>query len=346
VLARPGDWSIGAWGGLAPDLFTTRPMLRPGGGPILAYQRGWASWSVVGEVLGAEGGLDRAGVLALARAAFDFGFEVSGRLDAQLADAEGNVGLADGAVFTRITPTPTFRVDAFYDAFSSLRYQRTEALDPAVRRFAERVDSLGVADVVVDDQVDDSLNHLVGLTPRWRSPTDVALELSARARYRYHLDPLNRYWRVGPSIGLLGLLDDRLELYVDGYATDRDTGLAYDTGLTTFLELGRDRALALDTSGRLLLDPAYEGETGWYTDLFVDWLAPGNVVLVAGVSYTYEPDPVIDDVGIGAFVRAQQTFRPGRERPQITPVISRVDDELDEPEVADAPAEDDDLRAQ
>lgn len=314
VLGRMGPWELGAWGGLAPDLFTTAPALRPGGGPILAWQQGRASWSVVGEVVGAEGGLDRAAVLAQARASFAPVLHLSGRLDAQLVD--GAPALADGAVFVRLHPGDVFRLDTFYDAFSSLRYLQTQALDPAVQRFAERADAAGALTLVDEELIDPRLNHLVGTTARVRTPGQVGLRVEGRARVRHHEDPLNRYARVGPAVALVGLADDRLEVIADGYATWRDTGLGTEAGLITFVEVGRDRALAVDTSGRVLFNPAYGGEPGWYADGFVDWLAPGMVTMSAGLSWTYEPDPLLDDVGIGAFLRLQQTFRPRRGEPQ------------------------------
>ena len=44
-------------------------MLRPGGGPILAWDRPTVQASVVGEILVAAGGIDRLGLLTQARVA-------------------------------------------------------------------------------------------------------------------------------------------------------------------------------------------------------------------------------------------------------------------------------------
>ena len=52
-------WDVGLWAGLAPDLFTTRPVVRPGAGPVLGWRTGSVQWSLVGEVLFFDGGLEQ-----------------------------------------------------------------------------------------------------------------------------------------------------------------------------------------------------------------------------------------------------------------------------------------------
>ncbi len=304
---KAGHLEVGAWGGAAPDLFTTRPEARFGGGPMVAFDRRAFSASAVGELLFAAGGLDRAAVLLLGGFSAAPVLELSGRLDLQLADAEGRLGLADGALEARSAPADGLRLHAIYDAFSTIRYLGTEALDPDVERWIERLQASGLSDAFVEDLADPRLYHLVGADGRWTGSGGPALpRFGAEARYRWHPDPELRYTRAGPSAALV---TDRAELTADlQLVLTEAQGLREDLGLSLLVEPTSDGALAIDTSARLLLEPAYEGTPGFYADLFVDWLAPAGFVLIAGASTIVEPLPVTDP-GFGAFVQVQHQVR-------------------------------------
>lgn len=304
VIGQTGPWSVGGWAGLAPDLFTTRPELRPGGGPMIAWVQGRGELTLVGEVLGAQGGLDRAGAIASGRLEGGNVWDVSGRLDWQFEDAAGRSGLADGAVFGQLRPTDAFRIDVLYNAFSSYRYQQTTLLDPTIQRFTTRVDALALALGVAEESEDPTIHHMVGLTPRVHTRS---VDVSVLARARLASDPTQRYERVQPRVGFRGPLDGRLELQLDANLVHLDTGWSESAGPTVLLELAADRSLWLDGSVRAVLDPAYEG-VGGYADLFVDWMAPAGVLLMGGVAWEYEPVVELNDVGVTAYLRAQHSF--------------------------------------
>ncbi|MBW2257715.1 MAG: hypothetical protein JRI25_24380 [Deltaproteobacteria bacterium] len=298
-----GDWDLGAWLGFAPDLYTSRPALRFGGGPILAIERSWTQWSLVGEMLWADGALDRAGLLALGRVSADPTVEATARLDLQVTGAEGGSGLADGAVFLRWRPEEVLRVDALYDAYTSLRYLGTEDRDPDIRRFAARAEAAGVTEDIPQDGLDPTLYHLVGLSGTWEPPGSMGALVAVHTRYRHHEDPSRRLARVGPKLAVRGLAGERLDLAMDGNLRSFDGRLSGDAGFTVFLEPTPDRMLALDSSVRLLVDPeAYGGRPGWYADLFVDWVGPAGLVVIGGVDMLREWDGAFADVGYGAFL--------------------------------------------
>jgi hypothetical protein len=305
--ATNGDWTFGAWGGLAPDLFTTRPMLRPGGGPIVAWTRGRARASLVGEALFAGGGLDRAGLLALASLSGGPAFETNGRLDLQLADAEGRFGLSEGAVTARFRPSDDWRFLAGYDAYTSLRYLRTEGLDPDVRRFTERLDALGVQDAVLEDLYDPRAFHFASLDAQWQPAGGLPVpRVGLAARYRYHPDPALRYARIGPRAGWVA---DRIEVNADATWLRTDAGPQEELGVQILVEPTSDGRLALDGSVRAIVPPGgLSHGPGAYGDLFVDWLAPGGFVVIAGASALWEPSDVAD-LGLAGFVRVQHRLR-------------------------------------
>ncbi|MCB9684029.1 MAG: hypothetical protein H6738_01245 [Alphaproteobacteria bacterium] len=309
---RTGALELGVWGGEAPDLFTTRPAPRFGGGPILALQDRTVLLSAVGEFLVAEGGLDRAAVLVQGAFSAPPTLEVSGRLDAQVPD-DGGQWLSDGAVEARLRPADSVRLHALYEAFSTVRYLGTGALDPDVERWIRRLQDSGVADAFVEDLTDPRLYHLVGVDGRWQpAGSSVVPRIGLDARYRYHPNPDLAYVRVGPNAAAVA---ERFEVQADAQLVLTEAqGLREDLGLTLLVEPTSDGRFAVDTSARLLLEQDYAGKPGFYGDLFVTWLAPAGFVLVAGGSTILEPLPVTDP-GFGAFVQLQHWLTPSPRSP-------------------------------
>jgi hypothetical protein len=306
----PG-WDLGAWVGLAPDLFTTRPMLRPGFGPIVGYRGSWLQLSLVGEVLLWDGGLDRAAALAQARIASEPGWAANARLDVQLADSEGRAGLADAAVMARWRPASSLRLDVLADAYSSLRYLRSEQLDPSLRRFEARIDALGLGEGITQDKRDDRLFQLYGANARWSPGGRVAPYVDVLGRTRWHAEPELRFSRVGAGAGLF-LMDGAVEVGVDGNAMTFGGEPQGDAGLRVAVWPWPEGGVGADASVRALVHPAYDGRLGWYGDLFVDVSLTGPVDLMAGASMSAEPDLDRLDVGYTGFVRLAARFRGGR----------------------------------
>ncbi|MCA9566992.1 MAG: hypothetical protein KC656_04080 [Myxococcales bacterium] len=315
VLHRVGDLELGVWGGLAPDLFTTAPRVRPGFGPMVVYTTSTVRASLVGEVVAADGGLDRAGTLVTARWAPARLLAVDGRLDLELASAEGGPHLADGRLGATYQPTDAVRFGVFYSAFSSLRYLRTEALDPELRRFDSRILEEGLAENPDQDTRDPYVNHMVGTDLVIRPPGDTPAPFAdVRARYRYNPDVKNRFSRLTARVGMTRIAGAH---ELGGLLTIRRVNDAtqIDAGAQGLFTLG-DGCCRLDTSALLLLDPQRYTGPGFYADLFLDAITDGGFSIGGGLNGTAEPIDTVEgavDAGVAGFVRL--TWRQ-RARPQ------------------------------
>jgi len=316
VLVRPtDDIDIGVWGGLAPSLFTSLPLLRPGGGPIFAITRSRMQLSLVGEVLTFEGALDRAGFLAMGRVSTNRLLEVSGRLDAELASADGGPRIADFQVASLFSPVEAIHIDALYNAFSSFRYVSSADRDPDLQRFALRLQQLGLELGLQQDVRDPTLNHMLGLGARAEPTGDNAAHASVIARYRHNVDPDNRMSRLSPTVGFVRMLG-RANVLANGNLIQVAGRPQFDAGLQVAVDV--TDSLAVDGSVRLMWFPLETVEgliapvngQGWYADLYIDVVAPGDLILFGGVSIISEPDVNVGDGSYGLFVRAAKYLRP------------------------------------
>ena len=311
VIATNGDWRYGGWGGLAPDLFTTLPQLRYGGGPTVAWLQSSRQLSAVGEVLFAQGVFDRAGLLVVGRVAQDPEMEATARLDLQATTSA--IGLADGSVGVRYRPRDGVRYDASYEAYSSYRYLSSSDLDPTIVRFAERIEALGIEEGIEQDALDDTVYHQLGAGVRWDPDASAHAAPTAgfQGRARYAPLPEDRYGQLSGTLGLAGLVEGRLELALEGSATVRgtDTGatvdLYGDLGVVATYEPQPDSVLLLDASVRLLTSPAGLSR---YGDLYLSWLSSAErgprPVLDVGVFGEAGDDEDFVDSAVGGFVRA------------------------------------------
>ena len=311
VIATNGDWHYGGWGGLAPDLFTTLPQLRYGGGPTVAWLQSSRQVSAVGELLFADGGFDRAGLLVVGRVAEDPEMEATGRLDLQATETA--IGVADAQAVVRDRPRDDVRYDASYEAYSSYRYLSSSDLDPTIVRFAERIEALGLEQGIEQDALDDTVYHQLGAGVRWEPDTSehAAVTAAVRGRARYAPEPEDRYGKLSGGLGMAGLARGRLEIGLDGSATLQGSPVAAgvdffgDIGVVATYEPHPDSAMLLDASVRLLTSPAGLSR---YGDLFLSWLSDAErgprPVLDVGVFGEAGDDQGFVDAAAGGFVRA------------------------------------------
>ena len=287
------SWTAGFWLGEAPDLFTTRPAKRVGGGPILVRQLDRHQVSLVGELLYSDVGFDRAGVLVQGRSALNRRLWVDTRLDLQSV-SEGS-SLADAALFVRWQPQPTLRLSAFYDAYSTQRYLATADRDPAVQRFAARSESLGLSEDIPQDALDPTLYQLMGGSVRWASVGRLSVQFDAR--YRYHALADRRYARAGPRVGVQ--CTDALSLTVDALALYVGEQTRSELGLTAWYQ--PERPLAVDGSVRLLFG---DQRPSFYADGFVNWVSPpAGLSLAAGVFFHGQQSGDFTDTAVGGMAR-------------------------------------------
>lgn len=310
VLVDLSPVEVGFWAGLAPDLFTTAPRMRPGFGPVIGYATSSLQLSGVGDVVFAAGGLDRLGVLGSGRWSPGRVLTLDTRIDLELASAEGGPHLSDGRVGLSTRPTDAVRFGVFYNAFSSFRYLKTEDLDPELRRFDTRILENGLADGFDQDTRDPYVNHMVGadfgIRPTGDDPSPV-FELSSR--YRHNPDPKNRFTRVTARIGFTRIAD-RVEL--DALATVRSVNatLQTDVGAQAIVELG-DGCCLIDTSALAVIDPQRFSGPGAYADLFADAILENGLAIGAGGNVTVEPLEELE-AGVAGFVRLSFYQRKSR----------------------------------
>ncbi len=311
VIATDGDWHYGGWGGLAPDLFTTLPQLRYGGGPTVAWLQSSRQLSAVGEVLFADGAFDRAGLLLVGRVAEDPEMEATGRLDLQATETA--IGVADAQAVVRYRPRDGVRYDASYEAYSSYRYLSSSDLDPTIVRFAERIEALGIEQGIEQDALDDTVYHQLGAGVRWDADASAHAAPAAgiQARARYAPEPEDRYGKLSAGLTMAGLVHGRLEVGLEGSATLQGSPIADrvdffgDVGVIATYEPHPDSAMLLDASLRLLTSPAGLSR---YGDLYLSWLSDAErgprPVLDVGVFGEAGDDEGFVDAAAGGFVRA------------------------------------------
>ena len=288
-----GGWEIGAWGGEAPDLFTTLPAPRFGGGPILVYAQPTVQASIVGEALvDSAGALDRAGALMQARYSALPRMEIDSRLDLQLPSG-GASPLSDGLIFFRWTPREALRLDAFYNAYAAPWYLTSAERDPALQRWSQRSEALGLTEDIPQDSVDPTLHQLVGAGGRVDTSERVRLGLDLR--YRYHADPDRQFGRATPKLTLRGLADDRLELTADVTLLYANLDPRGEVGVAGWFEPSPD-GVAFDSAVRLLYAQV-DGVAmpGFYADSYVDWIHVDGWVVAAGVFATGDFDDAFGD---------------------------------------------------
>jgi hypothetical protein len=311
VMVDLAPVQLGVWAGLAPDLFTTAPRLRPGFGPMLAFTRSKVRASLVGDVLFAEGALDRFGLLATGRYAPNRLLALDTRVDVELVSVEGGPHLADARVGVTSRPTDAVRLGAYYDAFSSLRYLQTENLDPELRRFDSRILAEGLADGFDQDQRDPFVNHLVGADLRIREPGEqVAPVFEFGVRYRHHPDPKNRFTAVNTRAGITRV-GGRVELDALGLFRRVDDVVQADLGGQLVIELG-DGCCVIDTSALALINPERYVRPGAYADLFADAVLDSGLTFGLGLNAIVEPIDAVE-FGLAGFGRIAY-YQRGRSR--------------------------------
>ena len=92
-----------------------------------------------------------------------------------------------------------------------------------------------------------------------------------------------------------------------------DAEVQLNPGVLLLWEPGDEGWVAVDLSGRALINPEYDGKLGAYADLFVDVITPVGFAVNTGVSVISEPDLVLVDVpdlGLTGYLRLSYTLRP------------------------------------
>ena len=131
-------------------------------------------------------------------------------------------------------------------------------------------------------------------------------------RVRYHPEPERRFTRAYVTAGLLAWGGD-LELAADVNAFTYGGKPQGDVGVRAAVWPLPSGALGLDSSFRVVSNPAFDGRPGFYADLFVDARMSRATLLIVGVAGSSQPEPGFVDVGYTGFVRLATRLR--RTRP-------------------------------
>lgn len=274
---------IGAWAGAGADPYTTVPLGRYGGGPVVRVDAERVRVQAIGEAMVAPEGLDRlSGILTL-DADPTRSVDLGSRLDVQYSGPDRPVSLADAFVTVVARPTDDLSLDVLYDAYSSFTYLTTEKQDPALSRFEQRAQAFDPELALLQSTLDPTLYHLVGGGLRW-SPSRLTLGLLGR--YRYHELPDNRYARVSLHEGLVGLAGGGLDLSFDQNLVLWNSSLGGDGVISAFVQPFESSSLAFDASTQLGAKPFEDRPdvlySYFYGDLFVDWISPEMRWVIAG----------------------------------------------------------------
>jgi hypothetical protein len=320
-----GQWRLnrsflaGVWGGYAPDLFSTLPRNRVGGGLFASFSSMGIAASLLTENLFSEGLKDRSAALFQLRFETLPTISVGSRMDVQ-QDGDSSWRVADGALFARISPNAHWRVDADYHAYSSYRYLETQDLDPTIQRFAQRAEAVGLTTGIPQESPDTTLFQQVSGRLRWRSPQIGESEIGASLLFKVRTaaNGIGDYALVAPSVGLYGWAGGRVDTAIDAALRQSGESFSGDAGGTVaFLSQG-DADWMVDCSARALFSSAYDGVPGAYLDTFFDWGIGSGWVLSTGAYAALEHDLVVEELSFGGFLFASFGVRPDRVKPAPT----------------------------
>jgi hypothetical protein len=253
-------------------------------------------------------GLDRLSAVAHGRVEAGKLVEVAAHVDVQ-AGAQGTLELAEATALVRLDPVDNLRIDAGYDAWTSVDYLLTAGRDPAITRFAARSQAL-IGSPIQADEIDNTLYQMGSLSTTWMPPVGpdrlTRLRLNANARYRGHALLERQYARAGVEAGVVGTAGGRLDLGVGEALLSWGGKPATETSAWAWLALDPEGMIALDTRMDLIMQPL-EGDPRpaptVYGDMFLDWMASRSWMLSGGYSVSVGRDLERWDVWHGAMLQ-------------------------------------------
>lgn len=319
-----GQWKFnkafyfGGFGGFAPDLFTTLPRSRVGGGVFASFNAFGFRGSALMERQYSNGSVDRTAALFQLRFESLPGISFSSRLDVQ-EDQGSDWRIADAGAFASIAPNEAWKFYGDYHAYSSYRYLETQDLDPAIQRFAKRAEAVGLITGIPQESPDETLYHQVGGKVRWNKDLGSGPQVMASLLFRARTSAMEGtdYVLVAPNVGVQDWAGGRLGSFLDASVRQLSDGFAGDVGTTVSVQSTGDLDWVFDSSVRALFAPEYEGTLGVYVDSFLDWGFKKSWVVSAGGYAALEHDTVVEELSFGGFLFVSYRVRPDRVRPSI-----------------------------
>jgi hypothetical protein len=311
-------FSLGAWSGFAPDLFTTLPSSRLGGGVFASFNALGFRGSALMERQYSKGSVDRTGALLQLRFESLPTISLSSRLDVQ-QDQDSKWRVADAGAFASISPNEAWKFYGDYHAYSSYRYLETQDLDPAIQRFAKRAEAVGLITGIPQESPDQTLYHQAGTRIRWKKELESGPQVMASMLLRARTSSMEGtdYVLLAPNLGIQDWASGRLGSFIDASFRKTEEGLAGDLGTTVSVQSTGDLDWVLDSSLRALFSPEYDGVPGAYLDSFLDWGFKKNWVVSAGGYAALEHDTIVDELSLGGFLFVSYRVRPEKARASI-----------------------------
>ncbi len=181
-VALGKGFTLGGYGGLIPDPFTTLASVSTyGGGLVFGVTTARFRLGTAAGVAGRAEGFDHGYASVSAMAMPHTAISLYGRAKLQLFAEAPSAGIADAIAAVSVRPWKVLRLRGSYNAYSSERYVSLLERNPALSRFAARAEDLALLDEVPNDQLDRTLYHAVGADVDLRDP---AKHLWVGGRYR------------------------------------------------------------------------------------------------------------------------------------------------------------------
>jgi len=317
-------FTLGGYGGLAPDPFTTLLSVKTGGGGLLF---GYASHRFRAELAsgltGRSAGVDHSFVNAAVYATPAKALSLYGR--AKLQGLSTSPGLAHAFTGITIRPARVFRIGLLYNAYSSEAYLDLVERDPALSRFAARADSLDLLSDVPNDQLDPAVYHQAGAHLDLRDG-ERHVAIGTRFRYRFVTEPDDRYLVAELHGGAIDLGKGLAAIRASGRyirSSGRDTGQG-EVGLETPVFKRRlDLAVYAMFSGSPAIDGEDRDTVGVYGDLFLSARLGKGWSLGTAVRVGWEDSPIASEATVDGLLKVTYRFRRVWNEPGATASASR-----------------------
>lgn len=317
--------TLGGYGGLIPDPFTTLASVSTyGGGLVLGVTTARFRLGTAAGVAGRAEGFDHGYASVSAMAMPHTAISLYGRAKLQLFAEAPSAGIADAIAAVSVRPWKVLRIRGSYNAYSSERYVSLLERNPALSRFAARAEDLALLDEVPNDQLDRTLYHAVGADVDLRS-AEKHVWVGGRYRHRFAPDPDDHYLLAEGHGGPVDLGKGGASIRLAGrflHAGGRDIGQG-ELGLETpLLQRRLDLGVYALFSGSPSPIADERATIGVYGDLFVTaWLGKGWS-LAGAARVGWEDTPASSAVTVDGLLKLQTRFGSARRSYPPRPAIA------------------------
>ncbi|MCO4768679.1 MAG: hypothetical protein KDA24_01520 [Deltaproteobacteria bacterium] len=315
-LARPkGFFEVGGWLGEMPDIWTTSPAPRFGGGPILRWRGRMVQVGFVGEVGGGAQGIDRLAGRLTGRFEFKKLIDVAGRMEIEAGGQGAPVRFSELGLGTTFTPVKVLRVRVGWSMHAGHSWLQGVQRDPSLVRWWQRTTGAApTAPTPWDLATDGPTHQILGSVQLKPLVGEVPLRFALRARYNHRTVERERSARVTLEGGAYSLGGGRLDLLATGGALRWSGRWRAELGLRGWLAPDPSGPLSIEAEVRMWVGANEHGTVvpTVATDLWLDVLTPIGVTVAAG--YRFDNDLDLDrwNAAHTVLLRASWLVKVGR----------------------------------